>query len=245
MTRYAGSFVSRRTGMAPVTCFWISPRAPPNRLLPAAITGGRIPLSSSTSGCTHPVGMAPMVRRIDDPIGTGRGPDVVDALAGARDLAEQGIKRMLKGAVHPVPLCGPKLVQVAVNGGARLIARQPAATLEIPNDLFAGEHGLRDLVLRHAQQYSTGRSVASVHETTAERSRCSVAPDGPSTWFRPGASPVRRRLRPLPPCRRRPRPHHQSPLPCRPPKIAPRIAPATAPPPIRAALSRPRERPSR
>ena len=130
------------------TCFWISPRAPPNRLLPAAMTGGPDTVVVEHERLHHPVGMAPMVRRIDDPVGTGRDPDVVDPLTAARDLAEQGIERVLKGAVHSVPLCGPKLVQVAVNGGARLIARQPAATLEIPNDLFAGEHGLRDLVLR-------------------------------------------------------------------------------------------------
>ena len=76
-------------------------------------------------------------------------------------LRSSGIERVLEGAVHPVPLRGPKLVQISVNGGARLIARPPAATLEIPDDLVAGEHGLRDLVLRHVQQYSTGRSDAS------------------------------------------------------------------------------------
>ena len=75
-------------------------------------------------------------------------------------LRSSGYRGVLERAVHPVPLCGSKLVQVSVNGGACLIARPPAATFEIPDDLVAGEHGLRDLVLRHVQQYSTGRSVA-------------------------------------------------------------------------------------
>jgi 4-alpha-glucanotransferase len=43
----------RRIGMAPVTCRCRRPSGPPNRLMPAAMTGGRMPLSSSTSGSTR------------------------------------------------------------------------------------------------------------------------------------------------------------------------------------------------
>jgi hypothetical protein len=51
--KYAGSFMLRRIGSAPVTCLWINPSGPPNRLMPAAMIGGRIPASSSASGSTR------------------------------------------------------------------------------------------------------------------------------------------------------------------------------------------------
>ena len=104
----------------------------------------------------HPVGVALVIRRVDDPLGPRRRTDDIDSLADAIDLAKQGVERMLQRAVYPVALRGSKLFEVAVNGGVRLIPRLSSATVEIPDHFVAGEHGLRDLVLRHGQHYSTG-----------------------------------------------------------------------------------------
>lgn len=83
------------------------------------------------------VEMAPVVRGVDDaPAGADRGLRALDVLLAAVDLAENGIERMLQGAVHPVALGGPQLVQVAVHALRRLLGRLAPAAPEIARNLL-------------------------------------------------------------------------------------------------------------
>ena len=73
--------------------------------------------------------MALVVRDVDDAAARADcGLRALDVLLPAVDLAENGIERMLQGAVHAVALRGAQLVQVAVDAQRRLPGRfVPAA----------------------------------------------------------------------------------------------------------------------
>ena len=83
------------------------------------------------------VEMALVVRGVDDaPAGADRRLRALDVLLAAVDLAQDGIERMLQGAVHPVALGGPQLVQIAVDALRRLPGRFAPAAPEVARNLL-------------------------------------------------------------------------------------------------------------
>ena len=103
------------------------------------------------------VGVALVVRRVDDAMAARRVQDVMQVLGLALDLPENGIERVLQRAVNRIPLRRPQLVEIGVDALARLIAVFPVVAAEVPEHLLALEDGLRN-VIQHADRsdYSTG-----------------------------------------------------------------------------------------
>ncbi len=81
------------------------------------------------------IGMAAMIRGVDDAVRADRGGDVMQVLVLALDLAEDRIQRMLQRPVELMPLRRAELVEE----GVHLLAR------ELEN-LLARENGLRNVV---------------------------------------------------------------------------------------------------
>ena len=89
------------------------------------------------------VGMAPMVRRVDDAAAARRGFDWLEVLADAFDLAQDRIERVLQRAIDGVSLRRLELVEVGFDPltcGATAFA---VAALQVPRDLFSvrARHG--------------------------------------------------------------------------------------------------------
>ncbi len=96
------------------------------------------------------VGVAPVIRRVDDPVAARGGDDVMQVLVLAFDLAEDRIERMLQRAIETVPLGRAQLVEIAEDPLARLLAALAVAAAEVLDDLLAGEDGLGD-VIQHGE----------------------------------------------------------------------------------------------
>src|SRR4030095_8761542 len=85
-------------------------------------------------------------RRINDPPAARGGLDGLEMLTNAFDLAQDRVERVLERAIDGVSLCGLELVEVGFDSLARVSAALTVAALQVPCDLFPGEHGPSDLV---------------------------------------------------------------------------------------------------
>ena len=95
------------------------------------------------------VGVALVIRGVDDAMGARRVQDVMQILGLALDLSEDGVERMLQRAVDRIPLRRPQLLEIGVDALARLIAVLPVIAAEVSEHLLALEDGLGDVV-QHA-----------------------------------------------------------------------------------------------
>ena len=59
------------------------------------------------------IGVALVIRGVDDAMGARRVQDVVEVLRLALDLPENGIERMLQRAINRIPLGGPQFLEIA------------------------------------------------------------------------------------------------------------------------------------
>ena len=146
------------------------------------------------------VGMALVVRRVDDAVRARRVQDVVQVLGLALDLAEDRIERMLQRAVDRVPLRRPQFFEIGVDALARLLAALAVVAAEVLDDLFALEDGLGDVVQHGVRSdYSTAATLK------AQRLKAQRAQDSDSD-FRLEACRAPARSRPRTrastPCRR-------------------------------------------
>ena len=101
------------------------------------------------------VGVALVVRRVDDSMLAHRVQDVVEILGLALDLPENGIERMLQRAIDRITLSGPQLLEIRVDALARLVAVLPVVAAEVAEHLLALEDGLGDLI-----QHEAGATIA-------------------------------------------------------------------------------------
>ena len=83
------------------------------------------------------VGVALVVRRVDDASGARGDPREVDVLGDALDLAEDRVEGVLQRAVDRVALRGVQLLEVALDPLARGAPALAATALEIPGDLLS------------------------------------------------------------------------------------------------------------
>ena len=91
------------------------------------------------------VGMALVVRRVDDAVIADGAEHVVQILVLALDLPQNGIERVLQRSIDRVPLGRAQLVEVAVDALARsLVSPGAVCPAEVLDDLFAGQHSLCD-----------------------------------------------------------------------------------------------------
>jgi hypothetical protein len=95
------------------------------------------------------VDVAAVVRRVDDaPLLRGVDGQLL-VLADALDLAQDGVERVLEGAIQLVALRGLQLLEIGHHARARGVARQAMAALEKTDDVFPGEDGFSDRVWPH------------------------------------------------------------------------------------------------
>ena len=87
------------------------------------------------------VGVAPVVRGIDDAPAARRGFDRLEVLADALDLAQDRIEGMFERAIDGVSLRRLELVEVGFDPLARGSTALAMAALQVPRDLFPREHG--------------------------------------------------------------------------------------------------------
>ena len=87
------------------------------------------------------VGVALVIRRVDDPMRADGGHDVVQVLVPAFDFPQDRVERMLKRAVERITLGGAQLVEV----GADALASARAA-LAVSDDFLARQHGFGDVI---------------------------------------------------------------------------------------------------
>ena len=92
------------------------------------------------------VGVAPVVRRVDDAAGARGGLGELDVLADPLDLAEDRVERVLERPVDRVALRRAQLLEIGLDPLARRAPALAVAALQVPRDLVAGQHGLGDLV---------------------------------------------------------------------------------------------------
>ena len=93
------------------------------------------------------VGMALVVRRVDDAVIADGAEHVVQILVLALDLPENGIERMLQRSIDRVPLGRAQFVEVAVDALARrLVPARAVCPAEVLDHLFAGQHSLCDVI---------------------------------------------------------------------------------------------------
>ena len=90
--------------------------------------------------------MTLVIGDVDRATGMGRGASNPDALFDPLDLAQDGVERMLEGPIDGVPLCSPKLVEVAVNPLPRLELGLPMTSPQVSRDILPREHRLGDVV---------------------------------------------------------------------------------------------------
>jgi len=88
------------------------------------------------------VGVALVIRRVDDAVRPDRVGDVMELFVMAFDLAEDGKERMLQRAVNRIPLRRAQLVEIPVNSLASLRAALAVPAAQVLQYFRAREHGL-------------------------------------------------------------------------------------------------------
>ena len=100
------------------------------------------------------IGVAAVIRRVDDAVAARGGDDVMQVFVLAFDLAENRIERMLQRAIEPVSLRGAQLFEIRENPLASLFAAF-AISPEVLDDLFASQDGLSDFIQHGESDYTT------------------------------------------------------------------------------------------
>ena len=87
------------------------------------------------------------------------------------DLSQDGIERVLEGAIDRIALRRPEFVEVGVNPLARIELGLAMSAPKITGDILSRENGLRDVVEHHASSARQTASVNSVVVAVPPRSR--------------------------------------------------------------------------
>ena len=93
------------------------------------------------------VGVAFVVRGVDDPPGARRRLDDIEMLHAAIDLSQYRVERVLERAVKRVTLCGLELFQVRKHSLPAI--RTAVGALKVSHDVLAREDGLGEIVRNH------------------------------------------------------------------------------------------------
>ena len=88
--------------------------------------------------------MALVIRRVDDPMRTGRRNDMLQVLVLPLDLAQDRVERVLKRPVDRISLLGLQLIEIPVDPIAGVVAFAPVP--EVLDDVFARQHSLSDII---------------------------------------------------------------------------------------------------
>jgi hypothetical protein len=92
------------------------------------------------------IGVAFVVRRVDQPVIADRVEDMMEVFVMAIDLPEDWIERMLQSPIDCVPLGCPQLVEISKDPIPRLVAASAVRPAQVLDDLFPGQDGLRDVI---------------------------------------------------------------------------------------------------
>src|SRR5262245_53313066 len=95
------------------------------------------------------VEMTLVVRDVDDSSPAGRILGVLDVLRNATNLSQDGIERMLEGAIEPVPLLRAQLVEILLDALPRIRFGRSRQAAHVLRDVLTLEHGAGNVVRSH------------------------------------------------------------------------------------------------